>query len=128
MKITVTALLIGLAATAAHAQYLPDIQRGMVADGTMTREKFQRCSLEGQVYGAAARARDNNESPQQAFNESVGYARADGIPDGFVKSAVNLLYFQDGFTHARGRALIDQITSICLDPDGKYSPHYQPLQ
>ncbi|MBC8752226.1 hypothetical protein OKW43_008303 [Paraburkholderia sp. WC7.3g] len=78
------------------------------------------CINEGRIYVAAAFHRDKGLSPQQAFdsindqeNPSAGDTWAsDGIPDAFIKHAINLVYFDPKFAHASGQEVAPLVRTV----------------
>ena len=90
----------------------------------------QSCQQKGIVFMMAAEDRDAGRSPQEAYKIISGAYLHEGAPyvginkDG-IKQAINLVYFDPGFTNARGPRFSDQVRDYCMR-DGK--PQFQPLK
>ena len=130
MKKVFLAIVTCLLAAASHAETLNELEIRMQQQGALTQELQAKCMREGMLFQNIAGYRDSNVEPQRAYDSFIGFARQSYIPDpeAFLKKAINAVYFDEHFADARGQALADQITYMCLDPHGKYSPHFQPLQ
>jgi hypothetical protein len=76
---------------------------------------------QGVTYQQAASYRDEGVSPQSAF-ASLKSLKDQGVNEGFLKGAINRVYFDPGFVNAGGEALRDQMANICLHPQGRFKP------
>jgi adenine-specific DNA methylase len=130
MKKILLAFATCLLAAASHADTITELEMRMQQQGALTQELQARCTREGILFQNIAGYRDSNVEPQRTYDTLIGFARQSYVPDpeAFLKKAINAVYFDERFTGAGGQALADQITYMCLDPHGKYSPHFQPLQ
>ena len=95
--------------------------------GGLYENKTQYCSAKGYVFSNAAESRGLGMSPQSAFDSSLGLESSGKyqISRDYIKRAVNLVYFDPGFTNAGGFPLQQQIMDDCMR-DGKAK--FQPLQ
>lgn len=124
MKRYLAAILLAVVAHA-HADNLSNNLNQAIANGQITSKEFWTCVQKATVYRLAAQYRDEGMSPQQTleFMHGLNYAS-----ERFYKTAINNVYFDRRFADAGGEGLYDAIEAVCLDPDGKYDNHYQPLQ
>ncbi|CAE6939172.1 hypothetical protein R69608_05140 [Paraburkholderia nemoris] len=79
------------------------------------------CMTQGVTYQQAASYRDEGMSPQSAF-ASLKSLKDQGINEGFLKGAINRVYFDPGFVNSGGEALRDQMANMCLHPQGLFKP------
>jgi len=93
------------------------------------KEKYSKrvvCSLKGEIHKLAAHDRDIGNSPEVAYNMLLGFSRSSnksGITKEVIKSIVNQIYFDAGFTHARGLSLQNRVVDHCMrDLDPRYKP------
>ena len=87
---------------------------------SFTDKQFADCNLKAYVYSESAEMRDGGLSPQQAF--PLIKNQSPGIPEKFIKTAINQVFFDSRFVNARGEAFADQVREACLYPNGKYQP------
>jgi hypothetical protein len=100
------------------------------ADTGQNQDQQMLCRIKGIVFMMAAENRNVGRSPEEAYQIIGGGYFHKGAPDtgltkDFVKQAINLVYFDPGFTNAGGMPLAQQIEGYCLR-DGK--PQFEPLK
>lgn len=86
--------------------------------------KSRACLFKGDLFSWIAVIRNSGRSPQEAYNSSTRYLKED-IDESFLKNAINLVYFDPGFSYAGGDALKRQIMDLCMRD---WKPKYQPLR
>lgn len=90
------------------------------ADAPSDQQRLHECGMKGLVFQMAATWRDTGWSPQKAYDylaRERAHGQYAGVDDGFIKKAVNLVYFDDHFADARGPVLAQQITQSCFRPN-----------
>jgi hypothetical protein len=92
------------------------------AEASADQQRLHECGMKGLAFQMAATFRDSGFSPQYSA-DYLRRAKYDGTDDAFIKKAVNLVYFDDHFTDARGPVLAQQITQACFRPN-----HWKPVE
>ncbi|WP_124534168.1 hypothetical protein [Burkholderia cepacia] len=85
------------------------------------QEKQRICFMKGAIYRQAASMRDDAMSPQITFSALKSFEQ-NGIKEQFLKNAINQVYFDRRFINAGGQALANQISGICMHPNGIFKP------
>lgn len=90
-------------------------------------QKIRGCSDRGGVFYQALAMRDLGRSPQEAFEQikSMEIKGKYPITIDYIKNAINLVYFDQGFINAGPDAVSMQVRDLCMR-DGK--PKFQPLK
>lgn len=86
-----------------------------------SQDRQLKCYREGSIFQQAASQRDINLSPQQTFS-ILKNEKLPGIDEAFIKKAINLVYFNQGFANAGGQALMMQVAQQCMDPNSGFRP------
>lgn len=103
------------------------IQEARVESDRNPKDKFTGCIFSGGIFQHAAVFRDHGLSPEEALRTMKPGASEGkfGISIEFIKKAINLVYFDPGFTYASGDALAAQIRTLCMRD---WKPQFQPLK
>lgn len=91
------------------------------ARGPTQRDVFSICMLEGAIFKQVAQMRDDGASPQFTLKAISSFADS-GFSTNFLKATINRVFFDPAFTNAGGGALQQQMSDICIHPNGRYRP------
>lgn len=102
------------------------VSSGAIAQGD-DRQKAIECNTKSMIFFTAAQGRDGRYSPEQAFKQSIYFMdpAAPSVTKEWVKNAVNLVYFDAGFSNIGASNLKMQIYQLCMND---WKPQYQPLK
>jgi hypothetical protein len=78
------------------------------------QQRIHGCRMKGLTFQMAATYRDGGYSAQYSF-DAIRREKYDGIDDGFIKTAVNLVYFDDRYARIPGAVMSDVITNDCIN-------------
>lgn len=95
--------------------------------GAVYENKIQYCTAKGSIFQNSADIRNMGRSPKDALDVARGFESTGNyaISQEYIKRAINLVFFDPGFTNAGGMALQQQVMNDCMR-DGK--PKYQSLK
>lgn len=95
--------------------------------GAVYENKTQYCAAKGSIFQNSADIRNMGRSPKDALDVARGFESTGtyAITSDYIKRAINLVFFDSGFTNAGGMPLQQQVMNDCMR-DGK--PKFEPLK
>jgi hypothetical protein len=95
------------------------------ADGIAVAKKQQECSQKAWLAETAVMVRDSGLSPQEALKfAKSNHPNPLVLDEGYMKRAINDIYFDSRLQGIPGGILSQQIVQMCLYP----APDFQPLR